>query len=60
MSKQLTKDHDWRIILIKDSPAAYVGRVRATDETQAIRKAIRQFQITTPEDQKRLVAQRVD
>ena len=59
MTKPRTKDHEWRIIRIKGSPAAYVGHVRAADEKEAIRKAIQEFQITNPEDRKRLVAQRV-
>ena len=60
MSKKLAKDHEWRIIRIKGSPAAYVGHVRAADEKEAIRKAIHEFQITNSEHQKRLVAERVD
>jgi hypothetical protein len=52
--------HEWRIVRIKRSPAAYVGHVRAADEKEAIRRAIQEFQITNPEDQKRLVAQRID
>jgi len=46
MTNKPTKDHEWRIIRIKGSPAAYVGHVRAADEKEAIRKAIQQFQIT--------------
>jgi hypothetical protein len=45
---------------LKGSPAAYVGHVRAADEKEAIRKAIHEFQITNPEHQKRLAAERVD
>jgi hypothetical protein len=52
--------HEWRIIRLKGSPAAYVGHVRAADEDEAIRKAIHEFNIFNPEDQKRLLAQRVD
>ena len=68
MSKKPTQDrpqepreplHEWRITGIKGSPAAYVGHVRASDEKEAIRKAIQEFQITNPEDRKRLVAQRL-
>jgi hypothetical protein len=59
-TKKPTKDHEWRIIRIKGSPAAYVGHVRAVDEKEAIRKAIQEFQITNSGDRKRLAAQRVD
>jgi hypothetical protein len=59
MPKKPTSLPEWRIIRIKGSPAAYVGRVRAADETEAIRKAIHEFQITNPEEQKRLAAQRI-
>jgi hypothetical protein len=45
--------HEWR------SPAAYVGHVRAPDEKEATRRAIQDFQITSAEHQKRLVAERV-
>lgn len=58
MMKKPTSLPEWRIIRIKSSPAAYVGHVRAADEKEAIRKAIQEFQITNPEVQKRLVAQR--
>jgi hypothetical protein len=59
MTKQPTEDHEWRIIRVKGSPAAYVGHVHAADEKDAIRKAIHELNIFNPEDQKRLVAQRV-
>jgi hypothetical protein len=45
----------WRIWRI---PAKYVGQVDAKDEKDALDKAIRIFNITDPETQKRLIAQR--
>ncbi len=60
MAKKISPDHEWRITRIKSSPAAYVGRVYAPDADSAIKKAIIEFEITNPEHQKRLVAQRVD
>jgi hypothetical protein len=52
-------EHEWRITRIKGTPAAYVGRVTAPDAASAIKRAIVEFEITDPEHQKRLVAQRV-
>jgi hypothetical protein len=69
MSKKPTQDwpqepreplHEWRITRIKGSPVAYVGHARGADEKEAIRRAIHEFQITNPEHQKRLLAQRVN
>jgi hypothetical protein len=37
-----------------------IGYVEAPDQEQAIRTAIREFAITNPEHQKRLVAQRAE
>jgi hypothetical protein len=42
------------------SPTALVGYVEAADQEQAIRTAIREFAITNPEHQKRLVARRAE
>jgi hypothetical protein len=42
------------------SPAALIGYVEASDAGQAIQAAIREFGITNPEHQKRLVAQRTE
>jgi hypothetical protein len=46
-----------RITRIRASPAALIGYVEAPVQEQTIRAAIRQFEITNPEHQKRLVAQ---
>jgi hypothetical protein len=40
-------------------PAELIGYVEALDEEQAIKQAIKQFEIRDPEKQKRLLAQRV-
>ena len=48
----------WRITRIKAIRTALIGYVEAPDAQQAIRIAIREFRITNPEHQKRLVARR--
>ena len=53
------KLYRWRITRIRASPAALIGYVEAPDQEQAIRAAIREFEITDPEHQKRLAAQRM-
>jgi hypothetical protein len=45
------------VIYIKGTPASLLGRVEATDEESAIRKAIDEFAVS-PALQKRLLAQR--
>jgi hypothetical protein len=54
------KLYRWRITRIRASPATLIGYVEAPDEKQAIQAAIREFGITDPEHQKRLVAQRTE
>jgi hypothetical protein len=49
----------WAIVRIKGTPAAVIGHVEAPDAESAIKEAIRQFNITDPEQQKRLAARRV-
>jgi hypothetical protein len=41
------------------TPAEFIGYVKAPDEEQAIKEAIKEFEISDPEKQKRLVARRV-
>jgi hypothetical protein len=60
MSKRSAKLFRWRITRIKASPAALIGYVEAPDQDTAIRTAIQEFEITNPEHQKRLVAQRAE
>jgi hypothetical protein len=59
-SPRSQKLHRWRITRIKASPAVMIGYVEAPDQERAIRAAIREFGITDPEHQKRLVAQRIE
>jgi hypothetical protein len=40
-------------------PAEFIGYVEAPNEAEAIREAIKQFEINDPEKQKWLVAHRV-
>jgi len=52
------KLHAWAIYRIKSTPAALLGYIEATDEQSAIRKAIGEFHVTSPQVQKRLLAMR--
>ena len=47
----------WEILLIRER-GQFLGYVDAPDEQAAIAEAIKQFEITNPEQQKRLVARR--
>jgi hypothetical protein len=49
---------NWRISLIKATPAKVIGYVEAPDAESAIKKAIEEFKITDPQKQRRLIAQR--
>jgi 1,2-phenylacetyl-CoA epoxidase PaaB subunit len=60
VSKKPLKQHRWRITRIKGTPAADVGSVYAPDAETAIKRAIEEFEIRDREQQKRLVARRVD
>lgn len=53
------KLHRWRISRIRGTPAEFIGYVEAPDEEQAIKEAIKRFEIKDPEKQKRLVARKV-
>jgi hypothetical protein len=59
MSKPSKELHRWRISRIRATPAEFIGYVEAPDEEQAIKEAIKQFEIKGAEKQKRLVAGRV-
>jgi len=50
----------WRIIRLKASPAVELGTVEAPDADTAIQVAIKEFEITNPEHQRRLAARRVE
>jgi hypothetical protein len=50
------KLYRWRISRIRGTPAEFIGYV----EAQAIKQAIKQFQISDTKKQKWLVAQRAD
>jgi len=51
--------HEWRITRIRSTPAVLIGHVEAPDAEQAIKEAIRKYEITSPQEQERLAAQRV-
>jgi hypothetical protein len=57
--RQKKKLHRWRISRIRATPTEFIGYVEAPDETEAIKNAVREYRITNPEKQKRLVAQGV-
>ena len=57
--KPPTRMRTWEIVRIKGTPAAILGRVEATDAESAIKEWIEKFEITDPEQQKRLVARPV-
>jgi hypothetical protein len=54
-----TKLPTWAIVRLKGTPAAIIGHVEAPDADSAIKEAIRRFNITDPEQQRRLAARRV-
>jgi len=49
----------WRIIRLKATPAVELGTVEASDADKAIELAIKEFEITNPQHQRRLAARRV-
>jgi hypothetical protein len=51
------KLHAWRITELRKK-GHYIGSVEATTADEAIKVAIKEFMIDSPERQKRLVAQR--
>jgi hypothetical protein len=61
-----TPDHtgqklpSWRITLIRNRSGVRIGTVEAATAEEAIKIAIRQYGITDPERQRRLVAQRIE
>jgi hypothetical protein len=50
----------WRITLIRDHSGVRIGTVLAATAEEAIKVAIRDYGITDPEQQRRLVAQRIE
>jgi hypothetical protein len=52
-----TKTHTWEITLIRER-GKFLGYVQAPDADAAIKVAIEQFEITNPEQQRRLIARR--
>jgi hypothetical protein len=57
MPKRLFK---WRVFLVRDIRATPLGIVEAPDEKTALEIAFDEFEVTNPETQKRLVAQKLD
>jgi hypothetical protein len=58
-SRQSEKMHRWRISRIRSTPAIEIGYVDVPDADQAVAEAIKQYDITDPHHQSRLVGQRV-
>jgi len=50
----------WRIILIRNHGGVRIGTVEAATAEEAIKVSIKEFAITDPERQRRLVAQRIE
>jgi hypothetical protein len=60
MAKKSAKTtHRWEITLIRER-GRFLGFVEAPDADAAIKVAIEQFEITNPEQQKRLIARQTD
>jgi hypothetical protein len=59
MAKATKALPEWRIVLIRKK-AECVGRVRARDAEEAIKVAIKEYEIIDPERQRRLAAQPVE
>jgi hypothetical protein len=53
----LAQEYAWDIYLIR-AKAQLLGRVHAPDRKSAVERAIKEFEITNSEQQKRLMAQR--
>ena len=58
MAKKVRTLRTWRIHRVHGTPAQFIGSVQARDEKSALEEAIKQFHITDPEQQKRLIALR--
>ena len=50
----------WKISRIKSTSALEYGTVEAPDAEAAVERAIREFEITDPQHQRRLAARRVE
>jgi hypothetical protein len=59
MAKNKISDQIWEITLIGGKRGHVLGRVKALDADDAIKRAIIEFAITSPHERKRLAAQRV-
>jgi hypothetical protein len=59
MPKKKIADSEWQITLLGGKRGHVLGRVKAADADEAVRRAIIEFEITTPHEQKRIAAQRV-
>jgi hypothetical protein len=54
--KPRTKGREWEITRTRGNTAFYIGTVEALDEKSAIEAAIKEYQITKPNDQMWLAA----
>jgi 1,2-phenylacetyl-CoA epoxidase PaaB subunit len=55
MPKRKSKLLPWQVIAITASPARMYGVVHAADEESALAKAIEEFQIKSPHEQKKFM-----
>jgi hypothetical protein len=58
MARKAKPLHSWFVYRIRRTPAQFIGLMYAPDEKAAIREAIKEFEITDPEHQKRLMVVR--
>ncbi len=56
MAKKKPPPRRWEVYRLKGAAGAFLGSVHAADEGAAIKAAIKQFEITNPDHQKRLYA----
>ena len=45
MAKKAKRLYDWRVTLLRATPAKYLGHVQATDELSAIAAAVKEFKV---------------
>jgi hypothetical protein len=53
------KLYEWRVVSIKSTPATVIGYYQAADAEEAIKQAIVEREISDPQQQAGLAAQRV-
>lgn len=57
--KLATKPQRWRVTLVR-AKGQHIGTVEARSADEAIKRAIEEYSITDPNQQRRLIAQPID